>query len=66
MKQQFIAQKVKKPISYCVTCDNWTDNTSQTCLGVTVLSEYWLEVHNENIGVCPMDEFDIADNLAES
>lgn len=35
MKEQF-KEKIKKALSYTLTCDNWTDCTNQSYLGVTI------------------------------
>ncbi|XP_044005563.1 zinc finger BED domain-containing protein 4-like [Aphidius gifuensis] len=56
LKSNFITNRIDKALSNCMTCDNWSDNKSQSYLGVTlhyVTPEF--ELRNTNIGVFPME-----------
>lgn len=66
MKEQF-RKKIKEISSYTLTCDNWTDVTNQSYLGVTI---HYLgadcEMKNGCLGVLPLDNNHTSDYLHES
>ena len=66
MKKQF-REKVKELSSYTLTCDNWTDVTNQSYLGVTI---HYLgadcEMKNGHLGVLPLDKNHTSDYLHDS
>lgn len=66
LKKNFII-KVEKAICYSLTCDNWTDVTNQSYLGVTVhyLTDE-LEMKSGCIGVFPLDKNHTAEYLTYS
>lgn len=66
MKEQF-REKIKEVSSYTLTCDNWTDVTNQSYLGVTI---HYLgadcEMKNGCLGVLPLDKNHTSDYLHDS
>lgn len=66
LKEDFII-KIEKAICYSLTCDNWTDITNQSYLGVTIhyLTEE-LEMKSGCIGVFPLHKNHTAEYLAYS
>ncbi|XP_071569776.1 zinc finger BED domain-containing protein 4-like [Temnothorax nylanderi] len=66
LKEGFII-RVEKAICYSLTCDNWTDNTNQSYLGVTIhyLTEE-IEMKTGCIGVFPLHKNHTAEYLADS
>lgn len=66
MKEQF-REKIKEVSSYTLTCDNWTDVTNQSYLGITI---YYLgsdcKMKNGCLGVLPLDKNHTSDYLHDS
>lgn len=66
MKEQF-REKIKETSSYTLICDNWTNVTNQSYLGVTVhylRTDY--EIKNGCLGVLSMDKNHTSDYLYDS
>ncbi|KYN04655.1 Zinc finger BED domain-containing protein 4, partial [Cyphomyrmex costatus] len=66
LKEDFIIN-IKKSICYSLTCDNWTDNTNQSYLGVTI--HYVTEeiiMKTGYIGIFPLYENHTAEYLSDS
>lgn len=59
--------KVDKALSYSVTCDNWTDITNQSYLGITIhcLSTD-LKLSSGVIGLLPLHTSHTAENVSDS
>ncbi|XP_067216729.1 E3 SUMO-protein ligase ZBED1-like isoform X2 [Linepithema humile] len=66
MKEQF-KKKIKEAPSYTLTCDNWSDVSNQSYLGVTIhYLEADCEMKNGCLGVLPLDKNHTSDYLHDS
>lgn len=65
LKERFIAT-LKELDSYCITCDNWTDVSNQSYLGVTIhYVTPQIEMKSGCVGVFPMSENHTSQYLGE-
>lgn len=64
IKGDFI-KKIEQASSYCITCDNWTDCTSQGYMGITVHYLENFKIESAVLGCIPLHERHTARYLAE-